>query len=558
MRGWLGCTVVALAMANSKGGYWHHNPFDDLYHGYDHYGSHDFEHHDPYDHGYGYDSHDDYGHDDYGHDDYGHDGYGHGHDGYGHGHDGYGHGGHGHGYGHGVLGNAYGGYGGYGQGGHDFDHVDYGYHGRYRTHSRQDLFHGSKSFGKYYEAGQDNYDRAGYKAHLFGPGVYRDYNPLKNFGFGGYGGEEVNVYRKKHGLYPVDPKDLDGDGSSDHLVKTKHKIDEYIAKQWKLGKRKLAVSVSYGNVPLEYQYLEQYHGFPNPLAGKPLGKIFGVPNVSKDKSSDSYGYGMKYKGYGIHSAPTYGQGYSDPTPSYGQGYSDPTPGYMSPMPSSPSYTPSSYTPPSPSSYSPPSAGPTYGNPLPPQPSKGPVYGNSEPDSKQPEPTVDYAADYVPPGESGGGNNPPAPSGVGSAEQSSNIPLWEQLQSSWQPSQQPPSRPAPPQHNWQPQQQPAGPPQHNWQQPPQQFRPFGRPNLGGQGPAQPSGNWNGRPPFAAGGGFPPNQAGGGAAGNQPPPFGVDPALIRRQSDEMLAAQHNEIYPPPNDGQQLGGNFEGSDS
>merc|ERR1711920_806955 len=93
--------------------------------------------------------------------------------------------------------------------------------------------------------------------------------------------------------------------------------------------------------------------------------------------------------------------------------------------------------------------------------------------------------------------------------------------------------------------------------PPQFRPFGRPNLGGQGPAQQSGNWNPRPQFAPGGGFPPNQAGGGA-GNQPPQFGVDPALIRRQSDELLAQQHSEIYPQPNNGQQLSGNFEGSDS
>merc|ERR1712168_513264 len=37
------------------------------------------------------------------------------------------------------------------------------------------------------------------------------------------------------------------------------------------------VSVNYGNMPLEYQYLNQYHGFPNPLAGTPLGPRFGLP-----------------------------------------------------------------------------------------------------------------------------------------------------------------------------------------------------------------------------------------------------------------------------------------
>merc|ERR1719290_502378 len=71
--------------------------------------------------------------------------------------------------------------------------------------------------------------------------------------------------------------DLDDDGEPDHLVETRNKIDDYLAKQWLLGKRKLTVSVNYGNMPLEYQYLNQYHGFPNPLAGTPLGPRFGLP-----------------------------------------------------------------------------------------------------------------------------------------------------------------------------------------------------------------------------------------------------------------------------------------
>merc|ERR1719228_1455532 len=74
-----------------------------------------------------------------------------------------------------------------------------------------------------------------------------------------------------------DGDDLDEDGEPDHLVETRNKIDDYLAKQWLLGKRKLTVSVNYGNMPLEYQYLNQYHGFPNPLAGTPLGPRFGLP-----------------------------------------------------------------------------------------------------------------------------------------------------------------------------------------------------------------------------------------------------------------------------------------
>merc|ERR1719339_444668 len=74
-----------------------------------------------------------------------------------------------------------------------------------------------------------------------------------------------------------DTEDLDGDGEPDHLVETRNKIDDYLAKQWLLGKRKLTVSVNYGNMPLEYQYLNQYHGFPNPLVGTPMGPRFGLP-----------------------------------------------------------------------------------------------------------------------------------------------------------------------------------------------------------------------------------------------------------------------------------------
>merc|ERR1719154_396891 len=77
-----------------------------------------------------------------------------------------------------------------------------------------------------------------------------------------------------------DADDIDGDGEADHLVETRNKIDDYLAKQWLLGKRKLTVSVNYGNMPLEYQYLNQYHGFPNPLAGTPLGPRFGLPGPS--------------------------------------------------------------------------------------------------------------------------------------------------------------------------------------------------------------------------------------------------------------------------------------
>jgi len=112
--------------------------------------------------------------------------------------------------------------------------------------------------------------------------------------------------------------DLDNDGEPDHLVETRHKIDDYLAKQWLLGKRKLTVSVNYGNMPLEYQYLNQYHGFPNPLAGTPLGPRFGLPGpapLPRRPVAPAYrppppppGYRPQSHGYGAHPPP--------PPPSY--------------------------------------------------------------------------------------------------------------------------------------------------------------------------------------------------------------------------------------------------
>merc|ERR1712202_54790 len=132
------------------------------------------------------------------------------------------------------------------------------------------------------------------------------------------------------------------DGIPDHLQETKNKIDDYLAKQWLLGKRKLTVSVNYGNTPLEYQYLNQYHGFPNPLSGTPLGPRFGLP-------------GPKY-------VPPMPQmpGPFRPAPPPGHGhYGPPPPGHYGPPPPPGPYGP------------PPPPGPQYGPPPPPGPQYGP-------------------------------------------------------------------------------------------------------------------------------------------------------------------------------------------
>jgi hypothetical protein len=44
-----------------------------------------------------------------------------------------------------------------------------------------------------------------------------------------------------------------------------------------LGKRKLTVDVNYANIPLAYQYLNQYHNMPIPGAGTPLGDRINIP-----------------------------------------------------------------------------------------------------------------------------------------------------------------------------------------------------------------------------------------------------------------------------------------
>jgi len=129
--------------------------------------------------------------------------------------------------------------------------------------------------------------------------------------------------------------DLDNDGEPDHLVETRHKIDDYLAKQWLLGKRKLTVSVNYGNMPLEYQYLNQYHGFPNPLAGTPLGPRFGLPGpapMPPRPVAPVYrppprppGFRPSSHGYGAPPPPTYQR---PPPPSYQPPHPEPEPHHV--------------------------------------------------------------------------------------------------------------------------------------------------------------------------------------------------------------------------------------
>merc|ERR1719187_1115980 len=197
---------------------------------------------------------------------------------------------------------------------------------------------------------------------------------------------------KAHGI--TNPDDMDEDGIPDHLRETQNKIDDYLAKQWLLGKRKLTVSVNYGNTPLEYQYLQQYHGMPNPLQGTPLGDRMGLnPEPARSGHSlnlnDMMGMqmamGMGQPGMGQQSP--YGMGMPPPHGHFGQPaqphghfgfpaqphshYPTQSPYGTPPMPPYPSpYGPSPYGPP------PPGQGPQlpYATPIqtPPSPPSSPV------------------------------------------------------------------------------------------------------------------------------------------------------------------------------------------
>merc|ERR1719412_1215662 len=199
--------------------------------------------------------------------------------------------------------------------------------------------------------------------------------------------DEAVEAAKAHGI--TNPDDMDEDGIPDHLRETQNKIDDYLAKQWLLGKRKLTVSVNYGNTPLEYQYLQQYHGMPNPLQGTPLGDRMGLnPEPARSGHSlnlyDMMGMQMAM---GMGQQSPYGMGMPPPHGHFGQpaqphghfGFpAQPHSHYptqspygtppMSPYPSS--YGPSPYGPP------PPGQGPQlpYATPIqtPPSPPSSPV------------------------------------------------------------------------------------------------------------------------------------------------------------------------------------------
>merc|ERR1719309_1770804 len=107
-------------------------------------------------------------------------------------------------------------------------------------------------------------------------------------GFGGYGGlhgmwglaGQFDPYGEFEDMlddqyaddypYGADPEE------DEHLMSTSARLEKYLQKQWQLGKRKLQVQVDFGNVPLEWEYLNQYHGVRHPLAMTAFGPKYGL------------------------------------------------------------------------------------------------------------------------------------------------------------------------------------------------------------------------------------------------------------------------------------------
>merc|ERR1712133_302924 len=106
-----------------------------------------------------------------------------------------------------------------------------------------------------------------------------------------------------------DTRDQNSDdlGADEYLTSSKARLEKYLQKQWQLGKRKLQVQVDFGNVPLEWEYLNQYHGVRHPLSMTAFGPKYGLAGQPAPMVDYGFGPGIGYGGPGAPFAPVYGQ-----------------------------------------------------------------------------------------------------------------------------------------------------------------------------------------------------------------------------------------------------------
>merc|ERR1719348_309929 len=165
-------------------------------------------------------------------------------------------------------------------------------------------------------------------------------------GFGKYGGVGMNFGGfggKYGGFYPFgDYEDMFDDRNDDdfladlygvdqeddeHLTSTSARLEKYLQKQWQLGKRKLQVQVDFGNVPLEWEYLNQYHGVRHPLSKTAFGPKYGLGGPPAPMFDYGFGPTGPIGGFG---GPGFGYGGPGFGPGYGSG-APPAPGYGLPQ-----------------------------------------------------------------------------------------------------------------------------------------------------------------------------------------------------------------------------------
>merc|ERR1719495_1421305 len=127
------------------------------------------------------------------------------------------------------------------------------------------------------------------------------------FGFGGLGTLGLMDFLGGGEDLMEDMRDQNSDDleADERLTSSKARLEKYLQKQWQLGKRKLQVQVDFGNVPLEWEYLNQYHGVRLPLAMTAFGPKYGL--AGPPPPMYDYGYGPVQQGGLPMPSPFFGQ-----------------------------------------------------------------------------------------------------------------------------------------------------------------------------------------------------------------------------------------------------------